>query len=171
MAAGIPPPPINSPTGSYYWIEWYTQLTNILNGTGYPWTSLNFTNSNIHDITTRHHNSLTDVQGGNAAGDSAGNGNAYHTLGFGYVDLNAVAANSKLPLGWGVSLTSTGVYQITMGSITVAPPNFIAGATSNTSGVIVQYVDVTGTNQFIVHTGTTGGVATNANFSFWVTKI
>lgn len=64
MAAGLPPPPINSPSGSYYWLEWYTGLTNFINGTNIPWGNLNFTGSNIADIQARAHNSLSPIQGG-----------------------------------------------------------------------------------------------------------
>lgn len=169
MAAGIPPPPLNSPNGSYYWLEWYTQLTNILNGTGYPWTSLNFTNSNIHDIVQRRHNSLDNIQGGNAAGDAAGTGNAFHALGFGFVD--PAATSPKLPPGWTVARTSAGVYTITM-TVGLTAPNFMAGATSNTPGNVVQYVDVSGTNSFVVNcTNSSGSASVDTAFSFWVTKI
>lgn len=170
MTAGIPPPPLNSPNGSYYWLEWYTQLTNILNGTGYPWTAINFTSSNIHDITTRHHNSLQNVQGGSAAGDANGTGNAYHMLGMGFVD--AAAAAPKLPIGWSVVNNSAGVYTITM-PFTLTVPNFIVGATSNTAGNVVQWVDnsTTGTT-FVVHcTNSSGTSSINTAFSFWVTQI
>lgn len=167
MAAGIPPPPLNSPNGSYYWLEWYTQLTNILNGTGYPWTSLNFRGSNIHDILTRNHNSLQNIQGGTAtAADAGGSGNAYHLVGTGFVD--ATATNKKLPAGWSVVHTGTGVYTITM-NLSLTPPNFLAGATSNTAGNVVQWIDVSGTNSFIVYTtNSVGTTATDSAFSFWV---
>ena len=168
MTAGIPPPPLNSPNGSYYWLEWYTQLTNILNGSGYPWTSLNFARSNITDIITRHHNSLQTVQGGNAMGDSGGTGNAYHMLGMGYVD--SAAAAPKLPPGWTVTNPSLGTYVVTM-TTTLASPNFMVGATSNTLGNVVQAV-VQGTNTFTVSvTNASGSASAAANFSFWVTLI
>src|SRR5579864_4747358 len=111
MAAGVPPPPLNSPSGSYYWLEWYTNLTNFLNGSNIPWSNLNFTGSNIHDILTRHHNSLTTIQGGNAGGDAGGSGNAWHMAGRGYVDATGVA--TAIPTGWSVAHTGTGLYTIT----------------------------------------------------------
>lgn len=169
MTAGIPPPPLNSPNGSYYWLEWYTALNNVLNGTGYPWTGLNFSGSNIADIINRSHNSLQNVQGGNASGTATPSGNAYHAIGMGYVDI--AASTPKLPTGWSVVHTSTGVYTISM-TTALVPPNFIAGATSNTAGTVVQWIDVSGSSSFIVHTSNSAGTAaTDASFSFWVTQI
>lgn len=167
MAVGIPPPPLNSPNGSYYWLEWYTNLTNFLNGQNIPWANLNFTNSNIHDITHRNHNSLTNVQGGTAAGDVNGTGNAYHLIGYGYVD--AAAAAPGLPSGWTVALGGTGTYTITH-HLGLTVPNYQAGATSNTTGTVVQWVDTSNTNTIIVHTTNATGTATNASFSFWIGK-
>lgn len=170
MAAGIPPPPLNSPNGSYYWLEWYTNLTNFLNGSNIPWSNLNFAGSNIHDIQTRHHNSLTDIQGGTAGGDSTGTGNAYHLIGYGYVD--AAATTPQLPPSWTVALTSTGIYTITH-NLGLGVPDYMAGATSNTSGVMVTYIDTTNSNSIVVHLGQTSSLSTPVNgaFSFWMGKL
>ena len=170
MAAGVPPPPLNSPTGSYYWIEWYTNLTNFLNGSNIPWANLNFTGANITDIPTRLHNSLTGIQGGNASGTTGPTGNAYHLMGYGYVD--AAATAPSLPAGWTVTLTSTGVYTITH-NLGLTIPDYMAGATTNNAGVMVTYVDNTNTNSIVVHLGSTTalGTATNGSFSFWVGKL
>jgi hypothetical protein len=92
MAAGIPPPPLNSPSGSYYWLEWYTSLTNFLNGTNIPWSNINFAGSNIADIQTRNHNDLQNIQGGLTVGVSPGN--AFHLVGAQYV--GAVSAAGTL---------------------------------------------------------------------------
>jgi hypothetical protein len=162
MPAGIPPPPLNSPSGSYYWLEWYTQLTNVLNGTGYPWTSLNFGNSNIHDISTRHHNSLLQIQGGDAVGDAAGSGNAWHMTGAGYVTSGGVGTG--MPSGWSITQTSTGVYTLTATGL-AAPPAVGALATSNTSGVVVDFVDTSTQNIIIFHL-VTRGTATPASGAF-----
>lgn len=162
MAAGIPPPPLNSPSGSYYWLEWYTQLTNVLNGTGYPWTALNFSSSNIHDIQTRHHNSLQNIQGGNALGDVTGGGNAWHLSGKGYV---VSGIGTGMPSGWSVAHTSTGVYTITH-NLGVGSGSIGALATSQTAAVIVQWIDLSNPNTVIVHTSTLTGTATDADFSF-----
>jgi hypothetical protein len=168
MAAGVPPPPLNSPSGSYYWLEWYTNLTNFLNGTNIPWSNLNFGGSNIHDIITRHHNSLQNVQGGNAAGDVNGTGNAYHLMGYGYC--NAAASSSKMPTGWTVAHTSTGVYTVTH-NLGLVAPNYMAGASSNTTAALVQWVDTSSTNSIVVHTTNAAGTATDASISFWVGAI
>jgi hypothetical protein len=168
MAAGVPPPPLNSPAGSYYWLEWYTNLTNFLNGTNIPWANLNFTGSNLHDIITRNHNTLQNVQGGNAAGDLAGSGNAYHTMGYGYSD--ATATSKSAPLGWTIAHTGTGVYTITH-NLTLTLPHYQAWATSNTSGVYVQWVDTSNTNAIVVHTVNTAGTATDASISFQIGNV
>jgi hypothetical protein len=167
MSAGIPPPPLNSPSGSYYWLEWYTNLTNILNGKGYPWTNLNFASSNITDIITRNHNDLQNIQGG--FGTTQATGLHYHMVGVGFVD--ATAAAPKLPTGWSVVHTATGVYTITM-PISLTPPNFFAGATSNTAGNVVQYINVSGTSSFVVNcTNSVGTTAIDTAFSFWVSAL
>ena len=168
MAAGVPPPPLNSPSGSYYWLEWYTNLTNFLNGTNIPWSNLNFTNSNIADIQIRNHNSLQNIQGGTASGTATPSGNAYHLMGYGYSD--ATAASTKVPVGWNVVHTGTGVYTITH-NLTLAVPDYMAGASSNTTGVLVQWVDTSNTNTIVVHTTNPAGTATDGSISFWIGKI
>lgn len=151
MTAGVPPPPLNSPNGSYYWLEWYSNLTNFLNGTNIPWTNLNFTSSNIHDIANRAHNSLQAVQGGNAAGDTTGTGNAWHMTGRGMVQ---GGVGTGFPSGWTVS-GSGSVWIITHG-LGKAFPNLGAIATSVTTGVTVQYIDCTSTTAVVVHLSGTG---------------
>lgn len=168
MAAGVPPPPLNSPSGSYYWLEWYTSLTNFLNGTNIPWSNLNFSGSNISDIISRSHNSLTNIQGGTASGTAVPTGNAYHLMGYGYV--NATATSSSMPVGWTAALTATGVYTITH-NLALTVPDYMASATSNTTGVLVQWVDTSNTNTIVIHTTNPTGTATNASFSFWIGKI
>lgn len=110
MAAGVPPPPLNSPSGSYYWLEWYTNLTNFLNGTNIPWSNLNFTGSNITDIMTRNHNDLQTIQGGDVTGSP---GKAFHMIGAQYIGQVASAGTAVfLPTGWTVAGTG-GVYTVT----------------------------------------------------------
>lgn len=170
MAAGVPPPPLNSPSGSYYWLEWYTNLTNFLNGTNIPWSNLNFSGSNIADIQTRHHNSLQDVQGGTAGGGPTGGGFAYHLMGYGACDITGTS--SSLPVGWTVAHTGTGTYTVTHNQGLTAP-DYIAGACSNTSGALVVWIDTTSSNAFVVHVGaaTAPGTATDAAISFWLGKV
>lgn len=163
MAAGVPPPPINSPTGSYYWIEWYTSLTNFLNGTNIPWSSLNFTGSNLSDILTRNHNELQTIQGGTATGTNPGSGNAWHMTGKGYVTITGVGTG--MPVGWTMAHTGTGVYTLTHGQPNILP-NIGAMATSNTLGVLVQWVDLTATGIATFHLTNAAGTATDGAFTF-----
>lgn len=117
MAAGVPPPPLNSPSGSYYWLEWYTNLTNFLNGTNIPWSNLNFTGSNITDILIREHNSLQGIQGGTT---TALPGKAWHMIGAQYIgSVTAAGASVSLPAGW-TSSAAGGVYTITH-NLTLVP--------------------------------------------------
>jgi len=167
MAAGVPPPPLNSPSGSYYWLEWYTNLTNFLNGTNIPWANLNFTGSNLHDIITRLHNTLQSIQGGNAGGDLTGTGNAWHMSGRGYV--SSSGTGTGLPSGWSIVHTSTGTYTLTH-NLGLASPNIGALATSNTTGVLVQWIDVSTTNTVVFHLTNTSGSATDGNFTFVVSS-
>lgn len=148
MAAGIPPPPLNSPNGSYYWLEWYTQLTNVLNQTGYPYTGLNFSGSDIASIQTRNHNELTNIQGGNASGISPGSGNAWHMTGKGYV--TSGGAGSGMPTGWAINHSGTGTYILTATGLP-AVGSFGAIASSNTSGVVVDWVDISSAGSVTFH--------------------
>lgn len=157
MAAGVPPPPLNSPSGSYYWLEWYTNLTNFLNGTNIPWSNLNFTGSNITDILTRNHNDLQNIQGGSGTGVATGQ--HWHLTGRGYVTSTGVGTG--FPGGWSIAHTGSGVYVVTHG-LGLAAPNISAHATSNTSGVTVQFIDLTSTTAVIVH------LTGDANFSLIV---
>lgn len=164
MAVGVPPPPLNSPSGSYYWLEWYTNLTNFLNGTNIPWSNLNFTGSNLHDILTRKHNTLQNVQGGNAGGDAIGSGNAWHLVGRGYVTSGGTGTGFP---GWTVSHSGTGTYVITHNLGTVAP-NIFAVATSATSGVFVDWIDCTNANQVTVHLINNSIVTTDGDFALMI---
>jgi hypothetical protein len=161
MAAGVPPPPLNSPNGSYYWLEWYTNLTNFLNGTNIPWSNINFSTSNIHDIVDRAHNSLQPIQGGNAAGDAGGSGNAWHMTGRGVV-VSGVATG--FPTGWTVTNPSGGTYQITH-NLGISQPDLGAIATSLTSGEIVQWIDCTNSNYINVHIVNSAGSPVNGDFT------
>lgn len=147
MAAGVPPPPLNSPDGSYYWLEWYTNLTNYLNGTNIPWSNLNFTGSNLADIQTRDHNSLQGIQGGNASGTVSPTGNAYHLLGaqwIGFVGSTGTAI--KLPTGW----TSSGSnpYTVTHNQ-SYATNAYVVTATAN-GGVATVNQIVLNSNTFVI---------------------
>jgi hypothetical protein len=167
MAAGLPPPPLNSPNGSYYWLEWYTSLTNALNQTGYPWTSLSFTGSDISDIQTRNHNELTLIQGGDATGISPGDGNAWHLVGKGYVNSAGVA--SGMPIGWILNNSGAGTYVLS--TLTDCPTvgSFGAVATSNTSGVVVEWIDCSAANTVTFHlVAVNTTTPTNGAFTFLV---
>lgn len=159
MAAGVPPPPLNSPSGSYYWLEWYTNLTNFLNGTNIPWSNLNFTGSNITDIQTRLHNTLQTIQGGITTGLP---GNAWHMTGRGYID--ATGLSTGFPTGWAGSHSGTGTYVLTH-NLGIAAPAMAAVATAATSGVQVAYLDLTNSNQITIHL-TAVGSATAADGAF-----
>lgn len=65
MANVLPPPPINDPTNSFIWMEWYRQLRAYISQSGsVPWNVLDFSGSNISDIAIRNHNNLQTLQGG-----------------------------------------------------------------------------------------------------------
>lgn len=147
MAAGVPPPPLNSPSGSYYWLEWYTNLTNFLNGTNIPWANLNFTGSNIADIQTRDHNSLQAIQGGNASGTVSPSGNAYHLLGAEYIgQVNSSGVAIHLPSGW--SVTGTNPYTVTH-SLNLTTTAYVVMAVPMTGTGSVQNI-VLASNSFVV---------------------
>lgn len=65
---GLPPPPTKAPDGSFAWVDWYNKLQRFFSQSGViPWTSIDFTSSNITDIVSRDHNNLTAIQGGSAS--------------------------------------------------------------------------------------------------------
>jgi len=62
--AGLPPPPITDPSGSFAWLDWYNQLTNYLNVTGnVPWSVVNKAGSNLSDLQNRDHAMLNSIAG------------------------------------------------------------------------------------------------------------
>lgn len=147
MAAGVPPPPLNSPSGSYYWLEWYTNLTNFLNGTNIPWSNINFAGSNIADIQTRDHNSLQNIQGGDASGSTAPTGNAYHLIGPEFIGFVASSGTAvKLPTGWTSSAAGT-AYTITHG-LGLAANSYMVVAVPELGSSIVNNI-VLNSNTFV----------------------
>jgi hypothetical protein len=168
MAAGLPPPPLNSPNGSYYWLEWYTQLTNALNQQGFPFNNLDFTGSDIASIQTRNHNELTAIQGGNASGTTPGSGNAWHMTGKGYVDSGGTLHGA--PTGWSIANPSAGSYIVTTTGLALASPNIGAVGLSQTTGVLVQWADTSTAGQITFHLTNPGGTPTNGAFTFIVSS-
>lgn len=67
MATGLPPPPINAPSGSFVWLEWYRKLRDFLATNGsVPWAVVDKAGSKLSDIADRKHSYLQNVQGGSA---------------------------------------------------------------------------------------------------------
>ena len=68
----VPPPPTATEDRGI-WGVWHTQVKDTINsiGSSYPWTSLDFTGSNLTDLQTRNHNDLLNSQGGDST-------NKYH---------------------------------------------------------------------------------------------
>lgn len=153
MAAGVPPPPLNSPSGSYYWLEWYTSLTNFLNETNIPWSNLNFTGSNITDIITRNHNDLQNIQGGQTGTLP---GKAFHLLGNQYIGaVTSTGVAITLPVGWTSAATGP-VYTITHGLGLVATAYMVTPVQVSTANLVSVIV---GTNSFTVTYSTPAGFA------------
>lgn len=71
MAIKLPPPPTaNNEFDAHLWQDWLRQIQSILGGIKgtVPWSTIDFSGSNLTDITTRRHNDLQVIQGG-AVGD------------------------------------------------------------------------------------------------------
>jgi hypothetical protein len=65
MAGGLPPPPTKADSGSFAWIDWYQKLNSYLNNSGsVPWAVVDKAGSNLSDLQSRPHASLTAVAGG-----------------------------------------------------------------------------------------------------------
>lgn len=94
MAQGLAPIP-NQPIGNTHeWREWFFNLWQSLGGTAGTilYTDLNFTGSNITSITTRAHNTLQGLQGGNVGGTE-------------YYHLDATQYASLIALPTGITAT------------------------------------------------------------------
>ena len=64
MVGPLPPAPVKDEAGSFAWLSWYQTLRSYLNNTGsIPWKIVDKTGSNLADLTTRLHSSLTSVLG------------------------------------------------------------------------------------------------------------
>lgn len=84
----LPPPPVNDKPGSFVWLEWYRQLRNYVSTSGsVPWYIINFSGSNITDISLRDHNNLQGLQGGTSA-------EMYHLTAAEYAALTAGSHNT-----------------------------------------------------------------------------
>lgn len=80
MAITLPPVPIGEKENSYLWNQWYLKLSQILNSEeGIAWTLVDKTGSNLTDLATRTHNSLTTFNGGQS-GEYYHMTSAQHTL-------------------------------------------------------------------------------------------
>lgn len=157
MAAGVPPPPLNSPSGSYYWLEWYTSLTNFLNGTNIPWSNLNFSGSNLTDIQTRNHNDLQNIQGGLTT-------QRWHGVGQGNV--TAGGATSVVPSGWVVTHPGAGIVQLAH-NLGIATTNMVAVANLNQAVSGLCQTNITSINAFEVRTFNLAGAPTDLPFTFY----
>ncbi len=63
--ANLPPAPIQADWGSYQWDEWFRIVTLRIEGvSAIAWDDIDFTTSNITDITTRNHDDLQNIDGG-----------------------------------------------------------------------------------------------------------
>ena len=69
MASGIkvPPPPLTTQDKSV-WASWYIAIKDAVNklSSSLKWTLLDFTGSNITDVTNRSHQDLQNLQGGSS---------------------------------------------------------------------------------------------------------
>jgi|ERR1700744_1003191 len=139
MAAGVPPPPLNSPSGSYYWLEWYTSLTNFLNGTNIPWSNINFSGSNLTDLQTRNHNDLLNIQGGVTAPTTTGK--AWHMLGAQYV--GQVSATGVVTGPSGVSawtcVVTGGTFTVTHG-LALTAGNYVVHVTNQAAATLTSVI-------------------------------
>lgn len=65
MATQLPPIPNNPVTDTHVWRDWFFKVSQLLvQSAQIAWSSLDFTGSNLRDISVRQHNALQDLQGG-----------------------------------------------------------------------------------------------------------
>ena len=64
--ASVSPPPLQTPMGESQWLEWFRLVQVVLTQKldTVAWADIDFTGSDLADIVTRAHNSLTSIQGG-----------------------------------------------------------------------------------------------------------
>lgn len=131
--AVLPPPPTKSPDGSFAWLDWYRKLREYVSFTGsIPWSVIDFTGSNITDILTRDHNTLTSIQGG-TAGERYHLTAAQHTaLGTSVPNTRQVIAGAGLTGGGDLSADRTFNVVAGDGSITVNANDITVGTINDT---------------------------------------
>lgn len=117
MATNLPPIPNSPLQESFIWRDWFTKIQTILvSGSSNLWSNINFYGSNIRDITTRQHNALQNIQGGNAA-------EAYHLTS---AQAGFIQDPSSVTITGG-SATLTG-YFLPQQAPTASAPAYVKGA-------------------------------------------
>jgi hypothetical protein len=123
MSNGVPPPPTQSETGSYQWVDWYNKLTIYLNtGSSIPWAVIDKAGSKLSDIADRTHSQIQSL---------AGSAEGYHVSAAHYAALDGLVAGNVSSFNTrtgAVTLTSTDITDAL--SYTPAPTNSPAFTTS-----------------------------------------
>jgi hypothetical protein len=84
------PPPINDNIGSHAWLDWFRQIDReIRSFSSVVWGNINFSGSNITDITTRNHNQLQSHDGGTS-------GQYYHLTQAQHTEATTFFANTNI---------------------------------------------------------------------------
>lgn len=147
MAGQLPPSPMGVPPGHAYWNDWYEKLRQLINGSliGVIWANIDFTGSNITDITSRSHQNLQSLQGGTA-------GEYYHMTSAQSAALGV--HNSLTGLDGG---TSGQYYHLTSAQYSaLGAHNSLTGLQGGTSG---EYYHLTSTQ----HTRATGFISASGD--------
>ena len=160
----LPPVPVNSPFGSYSWLDWYQKVRTEINNAGtIEWSNIDFTGSDITDIVTRNHNNLSSIQGGTA-------GEYYHLTAAEYANVaNAMSINRIVrgTITLGIS-TASATYTVSpaISSLQKVELRFLGVDAGGNSGNI-PYIEVTNTTTI---TAIRSSIGTGAVVSFEFTE-
>jgi len=138
----LPPPPIQDPSGSFAWLDWFRQLRTYISQTGsVPWSVVNKAGSNISDIVTRNHNNLQNIQGGTVA-------SYYHLTHQEWQDIQQGYNHNNLQNIQGGTVAS--YYHLrTYLTATLSAYNFASVAAHTTSTTTVTVIGAT-TSDFVI---------------------
>ena len=151
----LPPVPVNSPFGSYSWLDWYQKVRTEINNAGtIEWSNIDFTGSDITDIVTRNHNNLSSIQGGTA-------GEYYHLTAAEYANVANAMSINRIVRGT-ISIASgsnSNTYTISpaVSSLQKVELRFL-GVDTNGNSANCPYIELTNTTTITATRSTNGNV-------------
>lgn len=154
MAIVLPPPPnATRDLNDFQWRDWFRKVQQFLTSiAAFSWNVIDFTDSNITDISSRRHQDLQSLQGGQS-------NEYYHLTATEYASLGSSTTVTTSAVNVNLTDTSHVIY-ITASGKTVTLPACTSGRIGEAWTIIQAvngYVDITrtGSDTFIIPTSDT----------------